>query len=67
MKKRTRIASLVAAVAMTVSALPMAALPALAIQTTTEGDHGTLTNAVYQIRKQIVQAFRRLAIMKMQD
>ena len=51
MKKRTRIASLVAAVAMTVSALPMAALPALAIQTTTEGDHGTLTNAVYQIRK----------------
>ena len=29
MKKRTRIASLVAAVAMTVSALPMAALPAL--------------------------------------
>ena len=39
MKKRTRIASLVAAVAMTVSALPMAALPALAIQTTgTEGD-----------------------------
>ena len=51
MKKRTRIASLVAAVAMTVSALPMAALPALAIQTTTEGNHGTLTNAVYQIRK----------------
>lgn len=39
MKKRTRIASLVAAVAMTVSALPMAALPALAVQTTDEGSH----------------------------
>ena len=51
MKKRTRIASLVAAVAMTVSALPMAALPALAIQTTDDGSHGCLSNAVYQIRK----------------
>ena len=51
MKKRTRIASLVAAVAMTVSALPMAALPALAIQTTDEGSHGCLSNATYQIRK----------------
>ena len=51
MKKRTRIASLVAAVAMTVSALPMAALPALAIQTTSEGNHGCLSNATYQIRK----------------
>ncbi|MCI7423483.1 MAG: hypothetical protein MSA57_09740, partial [Ruminococcus sp.] len=51
MKKRTRIASLVAAVAMTVSALPMAALPALAIQTTDDGTHGCLSNAVYQIRK----------------
>lgn len=49
MKKRTRIASLVAAVAMTVSALPMAALPALAIQTTTEGDHGTLTLSLIHI------------------
>ena len=51
MKKRTRIASLVAAVAMTVSALPMAALPALAVQTTDEGSHGCLSNATYQIRK----------------
>ena len=52
MKKRTRIASLVAAAAMTVSALPMAALPAAAaISNADNGDHGCLTNVTYQIRK----------------
>lgn len=46
MKKRTRIASLVAAAAMTVSALPMAALPALAVEA---GDHGCINGLQYHI------------------
>ena len=46
MKKRTRIASLVAAAAMTVSALPMTALPALAVEA---GDHGCINGLKYQI------------------
>jgi len=46
MKKRTRIASLVAAAAMTVSALPMTALPALAVEA---GDHGCINGLQYHI------------------